>query len=183
MSFCVPLSYTYITHIHIYTITHIWVSFCRTGKMSKLCLISFETSLWSNGLIFSRFLNCSGQLLSYGVSRYIRFGPMIFLFWLVSSSSRNQVTTVWGLGDDGATNHHWKHRHGHQLQTVVTWILPFGHSEILTKNRHSLLISPSCRNWPIWCCWSALNIDKPLAKLHKIRCLCETTIRSLLNIF
>ena len=27
------------------------------------------------------------------------------------------------LGNDGATNHHYQHRHGHQLQTVVTWVL------------------------------------------------------------
>ena len=27
------------------------------------------------------------------------------------------------FGDDGATNHHYQHRHGHQLQTVVTWVL------------------------------------------------------------
>ena len=27
------------------------------------------------------------------------------------------------LGDDGATNQHCQYRHGHQLQTVVTWVL------------------------------------------------------------
>ena len=44
-------------------------------------------------------------------------------FGLLSSSSWTQVTTVWSLGDDGATNHHCQHRHGHQLQTAVTWVL------------------------------------------------------------
>ena len=29
---------------------------------------------------------------------------------------------VWSLGDDGASNHHCQHRHGHQLQTAVTWV-------------------------------------------------------------
>ena len=36
-----------------------------------------------------------------------------------------QLATAWGLTlqleDYGATNHHYQHRHGHQLQTVVTW--------------------------------------------------------------
>ena len=27
------------------------------------------------------------------------------------------------LGDDSATNQHCQYRHGHQLQTVVTWVL------------------------------------------------------------
>ena len=41
----------------------IWVSFCRTGKMIKLCLkkIFFAASLWPNG---STFLNCSEEILS-----------------------------------------------------------------------------------------------------------------------
>ena len=49
---------------------HIWVIFCRTGKMSKLCLkdFIFETSLRPNGLIFSRFLNCFEELLFFGVA-------------------------------------------------------------------------------------------------------------------
>ena len=44
----------------------IWVSFCRTGKMIKLCLknIFFATSLWPNGSTFSTFLNCSEDILS-----------------------------------------------------------------------------------------------------------------------
>ena len=44
----------------------IWVSFCRTGKMSKLCLkkIFFGASLWPNGSTFSTFLNCSEEVLS-----------------------------------------------------------------------------------------------------------------------
>ena len=36
-------------------------------------------------------------------------------FGFLSSSSRTQVTAVWSFGDDGATNHHCQHRHGHQL--------------------------------------------------------------------
>ena len=46
---------------------HIWVSFCRMGKMSKFCIIRIFFSgafLWPNGLIFSRFLNCFGETLS-----------------------------------------------------------------------------------------------------------------------
>ena len=44
----------------------IWVSFCRTGKMIKLCLkkIFFAASLWPNGSTFSTFLNCSEEILS-----------------------------------------------------------------------------------------------------------------------
>ena len=33
------------------------------------------------------------------------------------------VTCVRSLGDDGASNHHRQNRHGHQLQTAVTWVL------------------------------------------------------------
>ena len=44
----------------------IWVSFCRTGKMSKLCpkKIIFGASLWPIGSTFSTFLNCSEEILS-----------------------------------------------------------------------------------------------------------------------
>ena len=50
----------------IYVIMCIWVSFCRTGKMSKLCLkkIFFEAPLWPNGSTDSTFLNCFEEILA-----------------------------------------------------------------------------------------------------------------------
>ena len=44
-------------------------------------------------------------------------------FGFLSSPRRTQVTTVWSLGDDGATNHRCQHHYCHQLQTAVTWVL------------------------------------------------------------
>ena len=54
------------------------VSF-MTGKKQIIFKFIFQTSLWPNGFIFSRFLNCSGELLFCGVQKYFHFGPSNFL--------------------------------------------------------------------------------------------------------
>ena len=59
----------------------IWVSFCRTGKMSQICLkkIFFGAPLWPNGSTDSTFLNCSDEILpgrfkEYFLKRFHFFG-------------------------------------------------------------------------------------------------------------
>ena len=56
-------------------------------------------------------------IISKLIFRWFSFSGFLY------SSTRTQVTTVWSLGDDGATNHHCQHRNCRQLQTAVTWVL------------------------------------------------------------
>ena len=53
--------------------------------------------------------------------RFVKFSSLC-CFWF-SWRENDFDTCVGSLGDDGATNHHCQHCHGHQLQTVVTWVL------------------------------------------------------------
>ena len=59
---------------------HIWVSFCRTGKMSQICLkkIFFGAPLWPNGSTDSTFLNCSDEILP---GRFKEYFPKRFHFF------------------------------------------------------------------------------------------------------
>ena len=121
----------------------------RKRKFEKLILTGNELSLW--GVQTGCFLDNGPKLgvlkiakwhkpetvKNQGEPRKVthRSETGIFLLWSKwgscslgctgdkPCSSRTQVTTVWSLGDDRATNHHCQKRHCHQLQTVVTWVL------------------------------------------------------------
>ena len=53
--------------------------------------------------------------------RFVKFWSLC-CFWF-SWRENDFDTCVGSLGDDGATNHHCQHRHCHQLQIAVTWVL------------------------------------------------------------
>ena len=46
-------------------------------------------------------------------------------YWLICNLKIKLIATFFSCPDrdDGATNHHCQHRHDHQLQTAVTWVL------------------------------------------------------------
>ena len=80
---------------------YIWVSFCRTGKMSKIWPFfeKMEAWLWLNGLIFSSFLIFSEEIMSLGVYKYFCFGPSNSFWFLKISCFRPKIlfsAIFWG---------------------------------------------------------------------------------------
>ena len=96
---------------------------CRPGSKPRgeICQCRHcrrQCEIFASGVNFSR----NNAVCYINESKKLHLDDSPF-FGFLSSSSRTQVTTVLSFGDDGATNHHCQHRHGHQLQTAVTWVL------------------------------------------------------------
>ena len=56
-----------------YNIRTIWVSFCRTGKMSVLCLVFFKSRgfVWPNLIRYFQFFNWSWSIGSSGLQTHL----------------------------------------------------------------------------------------------------------------